>query len=285
MREEKESRDSFRGQIGENVRQSRTEIEENILRLLYEWWVQGRRLNRDAVCGQLRMNRRKLAWYITSMTEHGYLENSSCGGDLVLTDFGKEQGADCHRRHQSITHFMQITCGLDEERAEENACRMEHVLSADAIEGMYHFIRQGELYDSIIRNVDFCSRYPAGEYVFCMAIYRLDRRYPRVLAEENACFEETVHLAVRENTSVLYLKLLPESVPAAEAFSFLWYKREDGWQKAEQTERGFCVPAEILTLTSNGRSSFTEGEGMIAFTKDDTFPDEAACRELNIYLW
>lgn len=123
MREGKESRDSFRGQIGENVRQSRTEIEENILRLLYEWWAEGRTLNRDAVCGQLRMNRRKLAWYITSMTEHGYLESGSPGEDLVLTDFGKEQGADCRRRHRSITHFIQMTCGLDEKRAEENACR------------------------------------------------------------------------------------------------------------------------------------------------------------------
>lgn len=183
-----ENGDGFQGKIGQNVRKSRTEIEENILRLLYEWWVQGRQLTRDMVCEKMEMTRRKLAYYITSMTDHGYLEKTAGQEILLLTDFGKEQGADRHCRHQSITHFIQMTCGLDEEDAAENACRMEHVISGDVIEGIYHFLRTGEIYDSVVRNMDFHTRYAVGRYTFSMAIYQMDRRYPRVLAEDDPVF-------------------------------------------------------------------------------------------------
>ena len=46
----KEKSDSFRGQIGSNISQSRIEVEENILRLLYEWWIQEKRLDKNEIC-------------------------------------------------------------------------------------------------------------------------------------------------------------------------------------------------------------------------------------------
>lgn len=280
MAESGENKDGFQGKIGQNVQKSRTEIEENILRMLYDWWVQGRQLTRDMVCEKMGMTRRKLAYYITSMTEHGYLEKTGEKETLFLTDFGKEQGADCHCRHQSITHFIQMTCGLDEKSAAENACRMEHVISGDVIEGMYHFLRTGELYDSVVRNMDFHTRYAVGEYAFCMAIYQLDRRYPRVLAEEYSDFDESIIVEVGEKESYIYLRPVRE-----ERQTFLWYKREDLWRRAEKTEKGYRIPAEIFAVTSNGKIPVTEGEGMIAFTEDNTLPREEDCRELDIYLW
>ena len=48
----KEKSDSFRGQIGSNISQSRIEVEENILRLLYEWWIQEKRLDKNEICKQ-----------------------------------------------------------------------------------------------------------------------------------------------------------------------------------------------------------------------------------------
>lgn len=275
-----ENGDGFQGKIGQNVRKSRTEIEENILRLLYEWWVQGRQLTRDMVCEKMEMTRRKLAYYITSMTDHGYLEKTAGQEILLLTDFGKEQGADCHCRHQSITHFIQMTCGLDEEDAAENACRMEHVISGDVIEGIYHFLRTGEIYDSVVRNMDFHTRYAVGRYTFSMAIYQMDRRYPRVLAEEYSDFDESIIVEVGEKESYIYLRPVRE-----ERQTFLWYRREDLWRRAEKTGKGYRIPAEIFVVTSNGKVPVTEGEGMIAFTEKEMLPREEHCRELNIFLW
>ena len=53
MAESGENKDGFQGKIGQNVQKSRTEIEENILRMLYDWWVQGRQLTRDMVCEKM----------------------------------------------------------------------------------------------------------------------------------------------------------------------------------------------------------------------------------------
>ena len=276
----REDVDGFRGKIGQNVQKSRTEIEENILRLLYDWWVQGRKLTRDMVCDRMGMTRRKLAYYVTAMTNHGYLEKTTGQDVLLLTDFGKEQGADCHYRHQNITHFIQMTCGLDEKSAAENACRMEHVISSDVIEGMYRFLRTGELYGSVVRNMDFHTRYAVGEYRFRMAIYQMDRRYPRILAKEYADYDENILVEVGEKESYVYLQSL-----RTENQRYLWYRREDLWNKADETKKGYRIPAEMFVVTSNRKIPVMEGEGMIAFTKDDVLPGEEQCRELNIYLW
>ena len=72
----KEKSDSFRGQIGSNISQSRIEVEENILRLLYEWWIQEKRLDKNEICKAMGLNRRQLAYYIHSMIEHGYIRIS-----------------------------------------------------------------------------------------------------------------------------------------------------------------------------------------------------------------
>lgn len=126
----KEKSDSFRGQIGSNISQSRIEVEENILRLLYEWWIQEKRLDKNEICKATGLNRRQLTYYIHSMIEHGYIEEAEEKEYLFLTDFGKEQGHECRERHQNITHFLQLTCGVEEEIAAESACRMEHSLLA-----------------------------------------------------------------------------------------------------------------------------------------------------------
>ena len=131
-----------------------------------------------------------------------------------------------------------------------------------------------------MRNMDFHTRYAVGEYAFCMAIYQLDRRYPRVLAEEYSDFDESIIVEVGEKESYIYLRPVRE-----ERQTFLWYKREDLWRRAEKTEKGYRIPAEIFAVTSNGKIPVTEGEGMIAFTEDNTLPREEDCRELDIYLW
>lgn len=280
MAQMKKNEENFPGKIGQNVHKSRTEIEENIVRLLYDWWSEGRTLTRAALCEKLGITRRKLAYYITSMTEHGYLEETQEKEILSLTDFGKEQGEDCHYRHQSITHFIQVTCGLDEVKAEENACRMEHVLSDDVIRGMSQFLRTGEVYDSVVRNVDFHTRYEVGEYEFRMSLYQMDKRYPRILAEEYKIFEERICLEVGEKESFVYVRQLPDTPKI-----FFWYKRGECWKKATRSERGFQIPGEIFVISSNGKIPVTEGEGMIAITKNEMLPKENACRELNIHLW
>lgn len=53
------------------------------------------------------------------------LEFWESGQSLTLTAFGKAQGAECLSRHQNLTQFLEMVCGVDEETAEVNACRLD----------------------------------------------------------------------------------------------------------------------------------------------------------------
>lgn len=59
-------------------------------------------------------------------------------GEILLTEEGNAKASDVYERHRSITKFLQIT-GADPALAEENACRIEHVISAEMFQKIKQF--------------------------------------------------------------------------------------------------------------------------------------------------
>ena len=51
-------------------------------------------------------------------------------GVISLTETGEARAKEIYERHEVITHFL-IDLGADIEMAEDNACRIEHVISAE----------------------------------------------------------------------------------------------------------------------------------------------------------
>ena len=63
------------------------------------------------------------------LKDRGYiLVNKS--GELILTDSGKEKAEHVFERHRVITEAL-VKIGADRTSAEENACRIEHVITED----------------------------------------------------------------------------------------------------------------------------------------------------------
>ncbi len=54
-------------------------------------------------------------------------------GLIDLTEVGKEKAENVFARHKSLTQAL-IVMGLSPEAAEENACRVEHVITEEAFE-------------------------------------------------------------------------------------------------------------------------------------------------------
>lgn len=54
-------------------------------------------------------------------------------GLIDLTEAGKEKAENVFARHKSLTQAL-IVMGLSPEAAEENACRVEHVITEEAFE-------------------------------------------------------------------------------------------------------------------------------------------------------
>jgi len=63
-------------------------------------------------------------------------------GKLVLTEKGLRRGAEIYRAHSVIFKFLHGVLGVDEERADAEACRLEHGLSADTVARLVAFLER-----------------------------------------------------------------------------------------------------------------------------------------------
>ncbi len=58
--------------------------------------------------------------------------------EIILTESGLKKASDIYERHRVITKLL-MRLGADAELAEENACRIEHVISPELFEILKEF--------------------------------------------------------------------------------------------------------------------------------------------------
>ena len=61
-------------------------------------------------------------------------------GHVKLTPQGHEVASDVIRRHKALARFFAQALGIDKNIAEEDACRIEHVISPLSMERMARFV-------------------------------------------------------------------------------------------------------------------------------------------------
>ena len=55
---------------------------------------------------------------------------------VFLTDEGRKQASLIRERHSMLTYFLRDVIGVNPETADADACKMEHLLSAETLEKM-----------------------------------------------------------------------------------------------------------------------------------------------------
>ena len=60
---------------------------------------------------------------------------------ITLTDKGEEVSADIIRRHQALQDFFIKVLAVDEQTADEGACRIEHAAPRKIIDRMINFVK------------------------------------------------------------------------------------------------------------------------------------------------
>jgi len=71
---------------------------------------------------------------------HKALVNYEPYSYITLTEKGKAIALEIARRHEVIKDFLQCVLMLDPQRAEDNACRMEHAMDKTAVDRLIQFI-------------------------------------------------------------------------------------------------------------------------------------------------
>ena len=77
------------------------------------------------------------------LKEEEFLEHESYKA-IKLTRKGKQRASKVLRRHKVIKQFLCENLGVDEKVAEADACRMEHVVSAQTVNKLYEYIKKRE---------------------------------------------------------------------------------------------------------------------------------------------
>lgn len=172
--------------------------------------------------------------------------------------------------------------GVSEEKAEEDACRMEHVISEETVQQICNFVDYGDTFERILKQSDLRSWYRPGSYQFLMGIYQIEKTYPRRFAREFKRFSENIRLHVTEDESSFEL-IKREGEASAQN---LWYKDpEQGWIQAEERMENPRIPSGAFKFLTRCQDPIIEGVALIAFTRKGEKPVDWNSRELDVHIW
>lgn len=75
------------------------------------------------------------------LRQEGYVEMAD-NGPIFLTDKGREKAVQIYHRHCILTEFLEKIAKVPRQQAEENACRIEHILDEDVFQGIQKFMQE-----------------------------------------------------------------------------------------------------------------------------------------------
>ena len=76
---------------------------------------------------------------VNLLKDKGYIEIDPATGNITFTEAGKKKAEGVYERHRVITKAL-IKLGAEEHVAEENACRIEHVVSNELMDVFRRFV-------------------------------------------------------------------------------------------------------------------------------------------------
>ena len=270
---------------------SRREIEEDMLEQICLIANAGAEITVEELGGRMNMSRREVNFYLKQLKTHGYvvrekdtytgLQGRRAESGIFLTELGKITGEEFQYRHEILRQFLQFV-GVSEEKAEEDACRMEHVISEETVQQICNFVDYGNTFERILKQSDLRSWYRPGSYQFLMGIYQIEKTYPRRFAREFKRFSENIRLHVTEDESSFEL-IKREGEASSQN---LWYKDpEQGWIQAEERMENPRIPSGAFKFLTRCQDPIIEGVALIAFTRKGEKPVDWNSRELDVHIW
>lgn len=81
------------------------------------------------VSEKMNFSRASVSVALKTLKEKGYIDVLS-NGNIVFLDKGREYANKIFDRHKNLTKFF-VSLGVNKEVAEEDACKLEHILSEE----------------------------------------------------------------------------------------------------------------------------------------------------------
>ena len=93
------------------------------------------------VANELGFSRPSVSRAVGILKENGYITVAD-DGELELTDEGLKKAKSVYDRHTNLTKFLMLTAKVNAEVAENDACRIEHIISQETFKGIKKYIKE-----------------------------------------------------------------------------------------------------------------------------------------------
>ena len=90
------------------------------------------------IANELDFSKPSVSVAMKNLRQNGYIQVDG-NGYITLTDAGRKIAETMYERHTMLSSWL-VYLGVDQKTAEGDACRMEHVLSADSFEAIKRHI-------------------------------------------------------------------------------------------------------------------------------------------------
>ena len=127
-----------KGGIGMKIRQSAEDYLETILRLREE---KGYARSID-IATALGITKPSVSVAMKRLRENGYI-NMDENNYITLTEQGNAIAIRIYHRHKTLTQFL-MNLGVNKETAQEDACRVEHVISEESFKAILDSMESGQ---------------------------------------------------------------------------------------------------------------------------------------------
>lgn len=119
------------------------ESAENYLETIYILSKRNGAVRSIDIAGELEFTKPSVSVAMKNLRENGYIEVGA-DGFITLTASGMEIALKMYERHTLISKWL-VSLGVDERVAVEDACRIEHVLSAESFDAIKKHICEAGL--------------------------------------------------------------------------------------------------------------------------------------------
>lgn len=92
------------------------------------------------IANHLGFSKPSVSRAMSILEKDGYIE-FGLGNMISLTQKGEEKANDIYARHKLLTKFLVKITDVPEDQAEQNACRIEHVIDADIVSGIENWMK------------------------------------------------------------------------------------------------------------------------------------------------
>ncbi len=165
---------------------------EDYLEVIYHLIRREHEARAKQVADELKVKKSSVTVALRALAKKKLI-NYSPYSDVTLTAQGELVAEDIVRRHETLKEFFTTVLAVDEEQAEDSACKMEHALSKDMTERLIRFL---EFINICPRHgtdwIEKYHRYCGGKQAACDCVDCMDQTknkldaLPRVKEEKES---------------------------------------------------------------------------------------------------